>query len=117
MSTNPSASRARTIHRDEPVALAGAVAALGPAVQAFLAAFHIWEPDAAQLAAINGLVAAVILLLARWARAGVTPMHLPVDPDFLDQLAAAAYADVEGVDEVEPGAEDLHALDVPHGGE
>ena len=94
------------------MALAGAVAALPPAVEAFLTAFGVWQPTAAQISAVNGLYVALLGVLVVLARAKVTPMQLAHDPAFLDALAAAAYQDVEGVDEVT--GEDLHALDVPH---
>lgn len=103
------------LRRTEPVALADALTAVPPAVLAVLTAFGWWTPSPEQLTALGGLYVALLGVATTWKRARVTPMHLPFDPAFLDELAAAAYADVDGVDEVEPGAEDLHALDVPHG--
>lgn len=103
-----------SLRTDEPVALYGALAAVPPAVQGVLTAFGAWAPTPEQLTALSGLYVAVLGVLAVFARRRVTPYNgVPADPDYLDQLALAAYAEVDGVDEAD--GEDLHALDAPHG--
>jgi Co/Zn/Cd efflux system component len=104
-----------SLRRSEPVSLADALTAVPVALLGVLTAFEWWTPTPEQLASLAGLYLAVLGVASAWKRARVTPMHLPVDPDFLDELALAAYENVEGVERVGPDIEDLHALGAPHG--
>lgn len=66
-----------SITKTEPVAIAGAIAALGPAIDGALVGFEVVHWTAAQQGLVLTLFTSVVALVTAVARSRVTPVAAP----------------------------------------